>query len=191
MTDKVRSPKEEAIIKELRRLVLAIDSFAQCRDLAEYLRHPTTRIGESARSAALAGITSTYGKNFNSANKIGSLGTRFCSFDDVRLQVAHDNLLEFRNTRHSHRDADFNYHQLSDGSMESFPVEVRVTSDGQILFQPKLIEIPKERLGDIISLMDYQTSRAQSELDKRVEHLVFPDTVYSEETVYLLGRNFP
>ncbi|MDF3197034.1 hypothetical protein [Pseudomonas sp. 1928-m] len=180
------------IILQIRRLTIASDSFQQCISLLKYMEEISLKLNSDLYPPMIAGIAVTYSKNFNQADGLGPLPSLFTKFPESQLHTAHTKLIDARNKLYAHRDVSAHIFKNSDGGVSQFPVEVRINDENTaFLFQPKLRDIPPERIPEINKLLKFQMGRLQSDLDKKLATVVDFKKGYKQGVTYLLGEDFP
>lgn len=180
------------IIHQIRRLVIAADSFQHCISLIDHMESLALKQEDFLYPPMLAGVAVTYSKNFNQADGLGPLPNFFKNFSDPDLQTAHTKLIEARNKLYAHRDASFHEFKNEKGESSIYPVEVKINdANTAFLFQPRLVDIPPSRMSLIKQMILLQTVRLQADLDSKLDEVVDYQQGYQQGVVYKLGENFP
>lgn len=188
----VSSKNKSKIVHQIKRLTIAADSFHQCLSLLKHIEAAKIRFEGDIYPPMMTGIVVTYSKNFNQADGLGPLPSKFTKFPEVALKTAHIKLIESRNKLYAHRDVDAHSFKNSDGGLSDFPVEVRINDENTaFLFQPYLYDIPLAKIPDIRNLIQFQMQRLQEDLDEKLALVVDFNKGYKQGDVYLLGEDFP
>jgi hypothetical protein len=180
------------IVHQIRRLVIASDSFHHCVFLLEHMRDEKIDGSSNLFPCMMSGVVVTYAKNFNQADGLGPLPSLYTKFPNTELDIAHAKLMNSRNTVYAHRDEKSHTFQDSDGSIHNYPVNVVLDSkQGQFLFGPYLVDIAYSKIPDILSLLRFQLERLQTDLDSKLLKVVDHTKNYEPDTDYILGVSFP
>ena len=172
------------IVRQIARLVVSSDTFQQCLALLGHMTELKLGINSELYSPMMAGVVSTYARNFNKSTGMGPLPRSYTEVLDVKLQVAHDKIIEARNKIYAHRDTSHrSVRSRSDMSPYRIYVELKPTLDG-FNFVPILADIPPERIPDIIALIEFQHKRVIKDLSTKNELI----TDFGKE--YDLGRTY-
>jgi hypothetical protein len=123
----------DKIIRQVRRLTVASDSFQQCLSLLAHMEGAELRIDSDLYAPMIAGVIVTYAKNFNDAAGLGPLPDFFTRFPSTHLRAAHAKLLEARNQVYAHRDARAHLFKSHNGRTVAYPVEVTIEGEAFIL----------------------------------------------------------
>lgn len=177
---------KDKIIKQIKRLIYASDSFQKIESLIEHMESPNTKINETLYSAMISSVVTTYAVNFNQADGVGPLPSMYEKFDDSRIQEAHDELLAARNQLYAHRDIS----STKEANEKAYKIEVWL-QDGLLLQRPYMIDISSSKLPEIKSLITFQRSRLQVDLDGKLAQIIDLGKEYKEGEVWELGVDFP
>ena len=71
----------------------------------------------------IAGVVTTYARNFNSAEGLGPLAASYAEFPDTRLDTAHKRIIEARNMFYAHQDIT---HSKKHSKSPTVPIRVLV-----------------------------------------------------------------
>lgn len=176
----------DKIIKQIKRLIYASDSFQKIEALIEHMESPDTKIDETLYSAMISSVVTTYAVNFNQADGIGPLPKMYQEFDDHRIKEAHNRLLDARNQLYAHRDI----HSTKETTEKAYKVDVWL-QDGMLLQRPYMIDISSGKLSEIKALIAFQRSRLQVDLDGKLAQIIDPSKDYKEGQMWELGVDFP
>jgi hypothetical protein len=177
---------KDQIIKQIKRLIYASDSFQKIEALIEHMESPDTKITETLYSAMISSVVTTYALNFNQADGVGPLPKHYEKFDDLSLKEAHDRLLDARNQLYAHRDI----HSTKGTTEKAYKVEVWL-QDGMLLQRPYMIDTSSDKLPEIKALIAYQRGRLQADLDGKLAQIIVPGKDYQEGQIWELGVDFP
>lgn len=176
----------DKIIKQIKRLIYASDSFQKIEALIEHMESPDTKIDETLYSAMISSVVTTYAVNFNRADGVGPLPKMYEEFDDRSIKEAHNRLLDARNQLYAHRDI----HSTKKTTEKAYKVEVWL-QDGMLLQRPYMIDISSGKLPEIKALIAFQRSRLQVDLDSKLAKIIDPSKDYKEGQMWELGVDFP
>ena len=176
----------DKIIKQIKRLIYASDSFQKIEALIEHMESPATKIDETLYSAMISSVVTTYAVNFNQADGVGPLPKMYEEFDDLKIKEAHNRLLDARNQLYAHRDI----HSTKETTEKAYNVEVWL-QDGMLLQRPYMIDISPGKLSEIKALIAFQRSRLQVDLDGKLAQIIDPNKDYKEGQMWELGVDFP
>ncbi|WP_438455955.1 hypothetical protein [Vreelandella venusta] len=176
----------DKIIKQIKRLIYASDSFQKIEALIEHMESPDTKINETLYSAMISSVVTTYAVNFNQADGVGPLPKMYEEFDDRRIKEAHNRLLDARNQLYAHRDI----HSTKKTTEKAYKVVVWL-QDGMLLQRPYMIDISSGKLPEIKVLIAFQRSRLQADLDGKLAQIIDPSKDYKEGQAWELGVDFP
>ena len=180
------------IVQQIRRLAIASDSFQQCLSVLKHIEDLGISNESDLYPPLIAGVVVTYSKNFNQADGLGPLPKIFSKFPDEELRIAHEKVIDARNTLYAHRDVSAHSFNNSEGGISQYPVNVRISEDNTaFLFQPHLVDISSRRIPHIRSLIQFQMERLQEDLDAKVDLTVDSNKSYKQGVEYLLGHDFP
>jgi hypothetical protein len=180
------------IIHQIKRLAIASDSFQQCLSLLGHIENLGLKLEDDLYTPMIAGVVVTYAKNFNQADGLGPLPNFFEKFPDPMLQTAHEKVIEARNKHYAHRDTIAHSFKKDQGRPDPYSVHVRINYETKdFKFQPNLIDIPPERIKQIIQLIQFQMDRLQKDLDEKLALIIDVDKNYEQDKVYILGEDFP
>lgn len=177
---------KDKIVKQIKRLIYASDSFQQIEALIEHMESPDTKIDETLYSAMISSVVTTYAVNFNQSDGVGPLPKMYEKFDDPSIKEAHDKLLAARNQLYAHRDI----HSTKGQTEKAYKIEVWL-QDGLLLQRPHMIDISYRKLPEIKALITYQRNRLQTDLDGKLAQIINPNKEYKEGEVWELGVDFP
>jgi hypothetical protein len=177
---------KDKIIKQIKRLIYASDSFQQIETLIEHMESPDTKIDETLYSAMISSVVTTYAVNFNQSDGVGPLPKMYEKFDDPNTKEAHDKLLAARNQLYAHRDI----HATKKTNEKAYKIEVWL-QDGLLLQRPYMIDISSGKLPEIKALIAYQRNRLQADLDGKLAQIIDPNKEYKENEIWELGVDFP
>lgn len=177
---------KDKIIKQIKRLIYASDSFQQIEALIKHMESPDTNIDETLYSAIISSVVTTYAVNFNQSDGVGPLPKMYERFSDPSIKDAHENLLSARNQLYAHRDIN----STKGRTDKAYKIEVWL-QDGLLLQRPYMIDISYGKLPAIKALIKYQRSRLQTDLDAKLARIVDPGKEYKEGEVWELGVDFP
>ena len=178
--------KKDKIIKKIKRLIYASDSFQKIEYLIEHMKSPDTKINETLYSAMISSVVTTYAVNFNRADGVGPLPEMYSIFDDPRIEDAHNKLIDARNQLYAHRDI----HSTQETSEKAYKIEVWL-EDGLLLQRPYMIDISYSKLPEIKSLITFQRNRLQVDLDDKLAKVIDTSKEYKEGEMWELGVDFP
>ena len=175
----------DKVVLDIRRLAIASDSFQQALSLLDHLQHLNLDINSDIYSPIMAGVVTTYAKNFNRADGLGPLPKSYLEFENEVLAVAHKQVIDSRNTLYSHRDLT----KAPLSIIDAYKVQVWIENE-HFLFKPNMVDLRPDRLEDIKKLVEYQQSRLKDDFDKKLISLKL-ENKYEENKVYILGQDFP
>ena len=178
--------RNDRIIKQIKRLIYASDSFQKIEALIVHMESPDTKIDETLYSAMISSVVTTYAMNFNQSDGIGPLPKMYEEFEDRRIKEAHNRLLDARNQLYAHRDI----HSTKETTDKAYKVEVWL-QDGMLLQRPYMIDISSGKLLEIKALIAFQRSRLQVDLDGKLAQIIDPSKEYKEGQMWELGVDFP
>lgn len=176
----------DKIIKQIKRLIYASDSFQQIEALIAHMEATDTRIDETLYSAMISSVVTTYAVNFNQADGVGPLPRMYQKFDDSSIKEAHDKLISARNQLYAHRDI----HSTRKTNEKAYKIEVWI-QDGLLLQRPVMIDISSSKVPEIKKLIAFQRNRLQQDLDSKLAQIINPNKEYKEGEVWELGVDFP
>lgn len=176
----------EKIIRQIKRLIYASDSFQKIEAVIQHIEAPDTKIDGTLYSAMIGSVVTTYALNFNQSNGIGPLPKVYERFDDSKHQEAHGKLIAARNQLYAHRDV----HSARGSNEQAYKIEVWL-QNGMLLQRPYLIDVSHQRLPEIKSLIAFQRIRLQQDLDGKLALVIDPEKEYKEGEVWELGVDFP
>ncbi len=180
------------IVHQIRRLVIASDSFHHCVFLLEHMRSENIDGSSNLFPCMMSGVVVTYAKNFNQADGLGPLPSLYTKFPNKEFETAHAKLVDSRNTVYAHRDEKSHTFQDSNGSIHNYPVNVVFDSkSGQLLFAPYLVDIAHSKITEILDLLKFQLERLQTDLDSKLVKVIDNTKNYKPDTDYILGVSFP
>lgn len=177
---------KDKIIKQIKRLVYASDSFQQIEALIEHMESSNTKINETLYSAMISSVVTAYAANFNQADGVGPLPKMYEKFDNSSIKEAHNKLLAARNQLYAHRDI----HSTKEAHEKAYKIEVWL-QDGLLLQRPYMIDISHRKLPVIKSLITFQRNRLQVDLDGKLAQVIDPCKEYEEGEMWELGVDFP
>jgi hypothetical protein len=180
------------IISQIRRLAIASDSFQQAISLIEHMEQFEVELNDDIFPPMMAGVVTTYARNFNEASGLGPLPKSYEKFSAKELKLAHGNVIKARNKLYAHRDTDNHSYNCNQKISEPYSVQVAISDENDaFLFKPTLIDIPPSRLGDIKKLIAFQLQRLKDDLDSKLAIVVDFDKGYEQGVNYTLGVDFP
>ncbi len=183
--------QKQKVARQIARLAVASDSFQQCLSLLKHIEDLKMNHDSNLFPPMIAGVVTTYAKNFNSAEGLGPLAAPYCEFPQKTLDITHRNMIEARNKFYAHQDIS---HSKKHSKSPTVPIRVLVnlkpTLDG-FLFTPILVELSFDRIPDIIYLIHFQLERIINDLSIKNRIITDFDRSYDLDHTYELGVDFP
>lgn len=139
----------------------------------------------------MAGIATTYARNFNDANGLGPLPKMYQKFPCHDIKTAHDKVIQARNKIYAHRDINGHSYSSKTQEHEPYTVYVQQGKNEEFLFCPIMVDIPPSKLVKIKELIEFQMARLQDDLDNKLALVLDFDKTYEQGVIYTLGRDFP
>lgn len=183
--------QQQKIARQIARLAISSDCFQQCLALLTHIQDLNLTDESDLFPPMIAGVVTTYARNFNSAEGLGPLPDSYSFFPDDKLETAHKKIIEARNMFYAHQDIS---HSKKLTKSKIVPVQVLVnlkpTLDG-FIFTPILVELSHRRIQDIINLIKFQLERLIEDLSIKNKIITDFGKSYNLETTYELGVDFP
>ncbi|MDH3354454.1 MAG: hypothetical protein OEL79_04485, partial [Chromatiales bacterium] len=140
----------------------------------------------------MAGVITTYAKNFNEASGLGPLPSSYENFPNDEFKIAHEKVIEARNKLYAHRDTDNHSYTSKNEINNAYTVQVSLNeSNDAFQFMPILIDIHPDKLSKIKDLILFQIERLKEDLNKKLSVTVDFKKSYSRGVTYTLGVDFP
>ena len=183
--------QKQKVARQIARLVVASDCFQQCLSLLKHIQSLRLDYDSDILPPMIAGVVTTYAKNFNSAEGLGPLAVSYAEFPDTHLDTAHRRMIEARNMFYAHQDIT---HSKKHSKSSTVPIRVLVnlkpTLDG-FFFTPMLVELSFDRIPDIVELIQFQLKRLVKDLSTKNRIITDFGRSYDLEHTYELGVDFP
>jgi len=183
--------QQQKVARQIARLAVASDCFQQCLSLLKHIQDLKLDHDSDILPPMIAGVVTTYARNFNSAEGLGPLAASYAEFPDTRLDTAHKRIIEARNMFYAHQDIT---HSKKHSKSPTVPIRVLVnlkpTLDG-FFFTPMLVELSFDRIPDIIELIQFQLERLVKDLSTKNMIITDFGRPYDLEHTYELGVDFP
>ena len=179
------------IAKQIARLAMASDCFQSCISLLQHMQKMGLETNSDLFSPMMAGVTTTYGRCFNSSNGFRSLPKSYSNFSEPHLEFAHQKIIQMRNECYAHQDV-----SMTEGHSNSDEIPIRVyvqpkeTLDG-FYFRPMANELSHKVIPKIIELIEFQLTRLVTDLSKKNELITDFSIAYDLDHLYELGVDFP
>ena len=181
----------EKIVKEISRLAIASDSFKQCLALLGHMIKLKLDFESEIYPPMMCGVVTCYGRNFNSSAGLGPLPSFYEKFSENHLEISHKSIINARNKFYAHRDVkDIKNYGESSSVPYSIEMRLKPSMDG-FNFTPILVDIPPERIPDMVELLEFQINRLVIDLSKKNKLITDFDKSYDLDKVYILGKDFP
>jgi len=183
--------QQQKVARQIARLAIASDSFQQCLLLLKHMQDMKLESGSNLFPPMIAGVVTTYARNFNSAEGLGPLASSYVEFPDARLETAHKKVIEARNKFYAHQDiSESTKHSKSSTVPIRVLVNPKPTLDG-FFFTPILVELLPDRIPDIIELIEFQLKRLIKDLSLKNRIITDFGREYDLDHTYELGVDFP
>ena len=171
----------EKVSRQTRKLLVVRDSFQQAVALLDYIEKIDLCPASDLYTPMLAGIVTTYMKNFVSSDGFGPLPHTYSKFpNSKRMEKIHQKMIDSRNSLYAHREDNEN-------------IKITVTLIGTALeFVPTDVVLNPSILKEYRELIEFQLDRINNDFDGKVACLLENGNGSFEiGRTYILGDTFP
>jgi hypothetical protein len=175
------TPELEGRVKDIRRLLFAIESITQAKQASGMIYELGSEPTMVKRSILCAAIATLYAAPFVEAD-YADVVPKFGRFDDEDLQSTHQSLIEARHNLYAHRG-------LKDNISGNHAIQVIVGEDGNIRLKNDVIFYKNKDLKEFEKIFDFQLNRLNAAARNSLESL--GKIANAKPGIYTLGKDFP